>query len=106
MERFKNINYIQWLAILLGLRALYDFSAPQAAISVALFGYMAFREWMKGRENTEITNQIKALEEKALEAEQTRQEVSELRTNMSGIMIKNASKPELMKREMDGRRFF
>jgi len=85
MDRIKDVlskaNYIAIVLLLLGIRAIVDANLAQALIVCcfsALYGYMKYLDTTKVPDaNAELKN-----------------EVEKLRSNMSAIMIKNATKAE------------
>lgn len=106
MEELKKVNWPYVMAILLMGRAMYDFSLGQALASGMVLSYIAYTKWLKHNEEKHLSEKLNKLEESLKEVALVKQEVTELRTNLSGLMIKNATKPQAMKQEMEGRRFF
>lgn len=106
MERLKQVNWPYALAIVLLARGIYEFSFGQAALALVVFSYLGYDKWIKHTADKDLAEKLAKLEEATKQVELVKQEVTELRTNLSGLMIKNASRPQDMKQAMEGRRFF
>lgn len=109
MEVLKKLNWanaVQLLSILLLIRALIDFSLGQAFLSAVVFGFFGFKAFLKHKEEKELSEQIKVLQEAIKDVDILKKELNDLRTNLSGLMIKNASKPSEMRQALENQRFF
>ena len=86
----KKIDIILFVTILLGLRALYDVNISQAIVTI---GFLA------------IFGLIKVLEHKKLPDlnDEIKKELEVIKSNISGIMIKNSIKPN---EQLTSKRFF
>lgn len=106
MNKIKDLNWPHVLALLLVARGLYDFNGAQAALVGILFAYFGYEKWLKYSEDKHISEKLTQLEASLKEVESVKQEVTELRTHLSGLMIKNAARPQEMKQNLESRRFF
>jgi hypothetical protein len=91
MDWFKKLNWPYILLCLLIVRGIYDFSFAQAILACCLVGYLIYEKW-DGRH------------QKNIETERFEKVIDELKTNVSGLMIKNATKPQHMEQQL--KRFF
>lgn len=79
------------LLILSGLRALVDFSFPQAIVFVCLSCVYGYTKWLKSQEVLSVNDDVK-------------RQLEEMKSSLSGVLMKQATKPQQMQQEI--RRFF
>lgn len=106
MEVLKKIQWVPLVAIILVIRGFFDFSLGQALLAGVVFAFWGYVKWLKFNEEKDLAEKISRLEDAIKETDNIKKEVTELRANLSGLMIKNASRPQEMKQTLDNRRMF
>lgn len=89
-QKIKN-DVVLTLMVLSGLRSLVDFSYPQAVVFLCLASVHCYMKWLKSQEVKSVNDDIKA-------------QLEEMKSSLSGVLMKQASKPQSMQQEI--RRFF
>lgn len=92
MEKLRSLDFRVVILVLLALST--PFVSPSVALPVAIIsftGLIAMKKWLE-------------FSTKPVPTDELQKEVSAIKNQMSGIMIKNASKPEEGNR--DFKRFF
>lgn len=95
MEKLKNAlsstNYINVVLVLLGIRAIIDANFAQALIVACFSGMYSYSKYLESKKIPNVPEEIK-------------KEISDLRNNVSGLMLRNATKPQEMEQQI--KRFF
>lgn len=91
MDKIKNADWIMLAIIVLSARSLYDFSFAQAFVVIALLGYKAYQKYLETKQDVKITDTVL-------------EQISEMRSVVSGMAMKNAARPADMQKEL--KRFF
>lgn len=85
MDRIKDVlskvNYIATVLLLLGIRAIVDANLAQALIVCCFSGLYGYMKYLESVKIPDANAEIKS-------------ELEKLRSNMSAIMIKSATKTE------------
>lgn len=91
MDKIKNADWIMLAIIVLSARSLIDFSFPQALVVLALLGYKGWNKYMETKQEVKINDTVL-------------EQISEMRSVVSGMAMKNAARPAEMQKEL--KRFF
>lgn len=87
MSKFKNVDYVFVILCLMGIRSIVDANLSQALIVACFAGVLCFRRYLDYVKKPDINEDIK-------------RQIEDLRSNMSGIMMKNAAKPMMDNRKI------
>lgn len=91
LEKLKKLDVILLLLVLLSLNSLREINISQSIVAIGLFSLMGYNRWLDHVKKPDVVQELK-------------DELDNVKANMSGIMIKNASKPP--QTQQDIRRFF
>ncbi len=80
IEKLKKLDIILCLLIVLSLNSLRDINFPQAIVALGVFTLISFNKWLDHIKKPDVMLEIK-------------QELDNVKSNMSSIMIKNSTKP-------------
>jgi hypothetical protein len=78
------------MAILLGLRALYDFSLAQAFVTLGFIGLYAYTKFLEQKEHPDYVTMFS-------------KELEEIKNKMSGLVLKQSTSKTAA---TEGKRFF
>lgn len=92
IEKLKQVNWILFVLITLGLRAIVSADMAQALVVIAFSAVYSFKMYMSSLVVKELDTDVK-------------KQIEEMKTTISGLAMKNAVKPQAMKQELD-KRFF
>lgn len=90
IEKLKKLDVILLLLVLLSLNSLRDINIAQSIVALGVFSLMAYNRYMEHIKKPDVIQEL-------------RQEVESVKANISGLMIKNASKPQM---QQEIKRFF
>lgn len=91
IEKLKTLDITLSLLVLLALNSLRDINVAQSIVALGIFGLVAYSRWMDHVKKPDIAKEL-------------RDELEFVKSNMTGLMIKNATKPQQIVQE--SRRFF
>lgn len=91
LEKLKQVNWILFVLIALGMRALVSADMAQALVVIAFSGLYGFKMHLDSKEVKDINSDVKT-------------QLDEMKTAVAGLSMKNAAKPQQMQQEI--RRFF
>lgn len=80
LEKFKKLDVILLLLILLALNSVREINLAQSIVALGIFGLVAYNRWMDHLKKPDFIKEL-------------RDELDHVKNNMSGIMVKNATKP-------------
>lgn len=85
-QKIKN-DVVLTLLVIAGFRAMIDFSYPQAIVFLAICGVHCYMKWLKSQEVLSVNDDIK-------------NQIAEMKSSLSGVLMKQASKPQQMQQEI------
>jgi uncharacterized membrane protein len=80
-EKFKKLDVILLLSVIIALNSIREINIAQSIVAVGIFALLGYYKWLEKTTSPDI-------------AQEVRDEVSTLRTMISGIVIKNTIKPQ------------
>lgn len=89
-QKIKN-DIVLTLIVMSGLRAMVDFSYPQAIVFISLVSVHCYTKWLKTQEKISVNDEVK-------------QQLEEMKSSLSGMLMSKAAKPQQMQQEI--KRFF
>lgn len=91
LEKLKKLDVLLVLLLALGARSLIDSNIAQAMVVMAFCGLYGYTKFLRSKEVVPLNEEVQ-------------RQLEEMRSTVSGLAMKNASKPDQMKNEV--RRFF
>lgn len=79
LQKLKNVDWVYFMLLLLGLRAVVEASFAQALIVVCFAGLRAYSEYLKTKEIKDLNAEVK-------------KELQDMKLVISGISMKGAVK--------------
>ena len=80
MSKLKTIDYVFVILCLMGIRSIIDANAAQAAIVLCFSAIICFNKYMDHVKKPDVGQEL-------------RDQIEGIKSNMSGLMMKNAAKP-------------
>jgi len=85
----KKLDLVLWIAVALGIRALYDMNIAQSLVALGFIGLIAYSKYLDSKKVPDYVTLFKA-------------ELDDVKSKMSSIYVKQAAKNQ----NIDGKRFF
>lgn len=92
LEKLKQVNWVLFVLISLGLRSVWSADISQALVVTAFSGLYAFKMYLNSREIQSADKDVK-------------KQIEEVQATVAGLAMKNAIKPQQMQQEIN-KRFF
>jgi hypothetical protein len=92
IEKLKQVNWVLFVLVVLGLRAVYSADMAQALVVIAFSAVYSFKTYMNSVASKPLETDVK-------------NQLEEMKTTISGLAMKNAVKPQAMQQEL-AKRFF
>ena len=80
MSKLKTIDYVFVILCLMGIRSIIDANVAQAAIVLCFSSIICFNKYMDHVKKPDVGQEL-------------RDQIEGIKSNMSGLMMKNAAKP-------------
>jgi len=87
MNKFKNIDYVFLILCAMGIRSIIDANLSQALIVACFSTILCFKRYLDYVKKPDFNQDVQ-------------KQIEDLRSNMSGIMMKNAAKPMMDNRKI------
>jgi len=91
LEKLKKLDITLALLVILSLNSIRDINIAQSIVALGIFSLVAYGRWLEHAKKPDVAAELRA-------------ELEHVKSNMSGLMIKNASKPQ--QTQQDIKRFF
>jgi hypothetical protein len=87
MSKLKSVDWVFVILCGMGIRSIVDANLSQALIVACFAGVLCFKRYLDYVKKPDLNEDLK-------------KQIEDLRSNMSGIMMKNAAKPMMDNRKI------